>query len=452
MPIDSEPLVLRGYRPSGAPAALVVDPMPNSRAAAVGLWFDAGSAYEAPGEGGLSHFVEHMLFKGAGELDAAALSRVVDREGGNLNAFTERENVCLHCTIPAAKAELALRVLADMAYAPRLDPRDFELEKDIIVSEILAADDDLEESGQDEFYAMSYPDQAIGRRIAGTAEAVAAHRFDSLVDFHRRRFVEGPVLMAAAGDVDLARLSALFYELVAVGSAPGYAPGSAPGSVSGAPGWGAAPPGSFVRERRLIRAPGSQVYFFTGLPLRGPLSEDDYWRLSVVSSAYGESMSSRLFMKLREREGLCYSIGTSMSFSRLAGLWGVSSACSPAKFPRFAAAYEHEARLLHERGLSAEELSEAAGRIGGMVMVASDDAEYRMNRAARQFLFSGEVESLAGSLERLGRPELGEPEAMAAYVRARLDPDREGMLMYGKLGKRVEAAAAAVFGAALSGD
>lgn len=439
MPIDTEPLVLRGHRPSGAPAALVVDPMPNSRAAAVGLWFDAGSAYEAEGEGGLSHFVEHMLFKGAGELDAAALSRVVDREGGNLNAFTERENVCLHCTIPAAKAELALRVLADMAYAPRLDPRDFELEKDIIVSEILAADDDLEESGQDEFYAMSYPAQAIGRRIAGTAEAVAAHRFDSLVDFHRRRFVEGPVLMAAAGDVDLARLRDLFYERVATGGATG--------ARAAEPGWGCAPPGRFVRERKLIRAPGSQVYFFTGLPLESPLVEDDYWRLSVVSSAYGESMSSRLFMKLREREGLCYSIGTSMSFSRLAGLWGVSSACSPGKFPRFAAAYRDEARLLYERGLTAEELSEATGRIGGMVLVASDDAEYRMNRAARQILFSGEVESLARSLERLKGPELVDPEAMAAYIRARLDPDREAMLMYGKLGKRVEAAAAAAFGA-----
>lgn len=440
MPIDTEPLVLRGHRPSGAPAALVVDPMPNSRAAAVGLWFDAGSAYEAEGEGGLSHFVEHMLFKGAGELDAAALSRVVDREGGNLNAFTERENVCLHCTIPAAKAELALRVLADMAYLPRFERRDFELEKDIIVSEILAADDDLEESGQDEFYAMSYPAQAIGRRIAGTAEAVAAHRFEALVDFHRRRFVEGPVLMAAAGDVDLARLRDLFYERVATGVAPSARSASEAG-------WGSAPPGRFVRERRLIRAPGSQVYFFTGLPLEGPLVEDDYWKLSVVSSAYGESMSSRLFMKLREREGLCYSIGTSMSFSRLAGLWGVSSACSPGKFPRFAAAYQQEARLLYERGLTAEELSEATGRIGGMVLVASDDAEYRMNRAARQFLFSGEVESLSRSLERLKEPELAEPEAMAAYIRARLNPDREAMLMYGKLGKRVEAAASAAFGA-----
>lgn len=440
MPIDTEPLVLRGHRPSGAPAALVVDPMPNSRAAAVGLWFDAGSAYEAEGEGGLSHFVEHMLFKGAGELDAAALSRVVDREGGNLNAFTERENVCLHCTIPAAKAELALRTLADMTYAPRFEPRDFELEKDIIVSEILAADDDLEESGQDEFYAMSYPAQAIGRRIAGTAEAVAAHRFEALVDFHRRRFVDGPVLMAAAGDVDLERLKDLFYDRIATGGAPRDGDGPEAG-------WGSAPSGRFVRERRLIRATGSQVYFFTGLPLEGPLVEDDYWKLSVVSSAYGESMSSRLFMKLREREGLCYSIGTSMSFSRLAGLWGVSSACSPGKFPRFAAAYRDEARLLYERGLTAEELSEATGRIGGMVLVASDDAEYRMNRAARQFLFSGEVESLARSLERLKGPELAEPEAMAAYIRARLDPDREAMLMYGKLGKRVEAAAAAAFGA-----
>ncbi len=410
MQLDAELFRYSCRTSHGQDATLIVDRMPKACAVSIGLWFHAGSAYERDGEEGLSHFVEHMLFKGAGDMDAQTLSRVIDREGGSLNAFTEREAVCIHCTLPADKAALALSVLLDMAYRPRFTAEEFELEKDIIASEVLAAEDDLEEAGQDEFYSMSYPGQPIGKRIAGTVESVRALRFEALKAFHERHFLKGPLLITVAGDLRTDELVRIVEERL--GSASGHTPavsaGHQPSLVAGS--GIEAPKGVFVPARVMRRAAGSQVYVFTGMPLREPLCENDYWKLSLISSAYGESMSSRLFMRIREREGLCYSIGTSMSFSRLAGLWGISSACSPVQFPRFASAYAREAEELYEHGLQAEEILEALSRIRGMLRIASDDVDYRMNRLARQYLFDGRSETVAETLVRLDEPSLGDPD------------------------------------------
>ena len=158
----------RIHRYAIAPGAeLMVDPMPQSSGVAIGLWFPVGSAYERDSERGLSHFVEHMVFKGAGSRDAEELSRAIDRVGGYLNAFTEREAVCLHCLIPSEFAGLAIEVLLDMAYRPRLAAKEFEREKDVIINEIMAAEDDIEEAAQDEFFAMAYRGHPAARRIAG---------------------------------------------------------------------------------------------------------------------------------------------------------------------------------------------------------------------------------------------------------------------------------------------
>ena len=417
-------------------AALIVDRMPGARGVAMGLWFSAGSAREGEGERGLSHFVEHMVFKGAGDRDAEQLSRVVDREGGYLNAFTERDTVCLHCLIPAAKAGLAASVLTDMAFRPRFDPAEFEREKDIIANEIMSAEDDLEEAGHNEFHAMSYPGQAVGRRIAGTAEEIRAAGFGTLVDFHRDRFARGELVMTVAGDVDPEAVASSFAEAL-----PREGPRSA----------GRLPAPRFTRSRRAVKAPGSQVLVFTGMELEPRLSEDEYWRMNVVDSAFGESMSSRLFMRLREKEGLCYAINSSFSASRASSLWGIFGSTSPEQFPRFAEAYRREAELLHRDGLSDAEVDEAASRIRGMLSLAADDPEYRMKRLARMFLAEGRTESLDAMLSVHLSVDALSPARVNALVRDRLDPSREGMLLYGKITRAVRAAASGILGASFDG-
>ncbi|GAB1457498.1 hypothetical protein MASR2M48_28060 [Spirochaetota bacterium] len=187
-----------------------VDTMPQASGLAIGLWFSVGSAYERDGERGLSHFVEHMVFKGAGERSAEELSRAIDRVGGYLNAFTERETVCLHCLIPVRHAQLALGILLDMAYRPRFDIKEFEREKDVIINEILAAEDDLEEAAQDEFFASAYSGHPASRRIAASVSDIRGASFETSIElFHDERFVRGSLTVSVAGAVipdDIARM------------------------------------------------------------------------------------------------------------------------------------------------------------------------------------------------------------------------------------------------------
>jgi zinc protease len=191
---------------------------------------------------------------------------------------------------------------------------------------------------------------------------------DPLVNFHERKFASGPVVMSAAGNIDPLQLSALFDSALA-----GRLRQAGSCSVRF----------TFVPARAMMRAPGSQVYVFTGLPLPVELDENYFWRLSIASSAYGESMSSRLFMRLREQEGLCYSISSAFSLSALAGLWGITSSTSPGQFKRFAEAYCKESSEFHRNGLSGVEIKEAKSRLRGLLSLAGDDPEYRMKRSGQ---------------------------------------------------------------------
>jgi predicted Zn-dependent peptidase len=430
----------------GPEAVLIVDPMPMATGAALGIWFPTGSAHESDSERGLSHFVEHMVFKGAGDLGAEELSRVIDRVGGYLNAFTERETVCLHSLVPGPSAIMAATILLDMVFKPKFKLSEFECEKNVIINEIMSAEDDLEESGQDEFYAMTYGDHAMGRRIAGSVEDVRSATLPGLQSYHQQRYAEGPMIMTAAGAVDPDVLCALFERSLASRRVARQVPvdvqtGHDP-STSILP--------VFRRTRRMIQADGSQVHLFSGQELPPSSNVDDFWRLSIASSAYGESMSSRLFMRLREQQGLCYSISSSFYLSPLAGIWGVSSSTSPKQLRRFCEAYVKEAESFNKAGLDPLEIAEARSRLQGMLALAGDDPEFRMKRLARQYLYTKHIESLNESVERLGSGGSIDDQSINTYIVQILGTSSENILFYGHLNKNIERTGRAVFGAEIA--
>ncbi|MEN6365056.1 MAG: pitrilysin family protein, partial [Rectinema sp.] len=157
--------------PSGP--VFLAEPGRESPGFAAGLWFPRGSRHEAPHERGFSHFLEHMFFKGTARRDAFELSRVVERTGGYINAFTERDCVCIHCTVPAQDWRLALDVLADMAFGSTLPADEFERERDVILSEILQTEEDPEECSHDAFLERFWPGHPAALKIAGTADDMA---------------------------------------------------------------------------------------------------------------------------------------------------------------------------------------------------------------------------------------------------------------------------------------
>ncbi|HET7838493.1 MAG TPA: pitrilysin family protein, partial [Rectinemataceae bacterium] len=238
-------------------AALAAEAAREARSFAVGFWFPLGSRHEAAHERGFVHFVEHMAFKGTARRSAVALSREIDRVGGYLNAFTDRDSICLHCLVPASSWRLALDVLSDMAFSSLFAEEDFARERDVIVSEILSARDDPEECSHEELLARIWPGDPLSRKIAGEPEDIERATRGALYEFYRSSLVPGSLLVTAAGPVEPDELAE---EL---------------GRILGDQGLGARPPARprpsavprFVPARVYRRAAMEQVNYFEAVQL-----------------------------------------------------------------------------------------------------------------------------------------------------------------------------------------
>ncbi len=377
-------------------ASLVAETAEGARSFAAGFWFSIGSRHEAPRERGFVHFVEHMAFKGTAKRSAAEISREIDRVGGYLNAFTDRDSICLHCQVPAASWRLALGVLADMAFNSVFNPLDLEREREVIISEILSAADDPEECSHDEFLSSIWPGDPLSRKIAGEPRDIRRAGRDELWAFYKAEFSPRSLLVAASGPVppdyvgdELARLLGDGVELPSMPRAE-----TSP---------------SFLPVDDYVRAEMEQVHFYEGIQLEPPFSEDDYFALSAVNGAIGEASSSRLFLSLREDRGLCYSVYSAFAMSRTECLWMASANVSPAQLPELAAEMDRQLDELAERGLDDSECADAVARLSGSFELSLEDTDFRMRRIARQLLFSGQAmtdEEMRDGIARLGSQEL----------------------------------------------
>jgi predicted Zn-dependent peptidase len=382
-------------------AKVVAERVPGSLSASVGLWVPWGSRLESSAERGFSHFVEHMLFKGTSRRSAFELAREVDREGGYLNAFTERSCACYHCTIPSKSLRVAVDALCDMFSSSRFELGEFAKEKAVIESEVLAAADDHEDASYDAFLETIWPGSGAAQKIAGEAEDVRRVGRDALYDFYRGRYRPENLLITVSGDFDEARLREWLEEGLAP-AAPALA-GPRP-SESGSRGTGFELPfeaPAFTPGRRSILADSGIAHVYAAAQARGPFSESDYFAWEVLSAAYGESMSSRLFQELRERRGLCYSVYSFFAMFRDFSLFSVYASATEERLGELLAALEESRATLLRDGLDDEELESAKSHLAGSILLSSEDSEERMKRLARQWLFSGQAETMGESLERI---------------------------------------------------
>lgn len=404
-------------RPSGAASAL--EPVPASHSVTVGFWFPVGSGAETESERGFTHFVEHMLFKGTSTRDARTLARQAERAGGYLNAFTEKTALCIHCTLPSDRWPLAVELLADMAFRSRFDEEEFSKERDVIRSEVLAARDDPEEDAADEFHARVWAGHALARRVAGEPEDIERIDRTELLRFYRENLVPSNLTVTAAGRFD-----------------PDLFEAALDSALEGVPGGRRMPtlprpdfhPGAWFRSTR-----AGQVYLVSGFELPAGLSREDLAALDVLTCAFGESSSSRLFQNIREARGLCYSIGSSYVGAREFGIFYVTAASSPSNFPQLWDMIRVELEDLRVRGLTEEEVSEAAAHIHGQDLVAADDTETRMRTLARQVLRFGRAEPYEVFCDGILRVDSDRVSA----VRDMIFRGPLGVLAYGRTGYRV---------------
>ncbi len=358
-------------------AHLLLEPVDRTDTLCIGFWYRIGSRDEGEGERGFSHFLEHMLFKGTQKRTALQIAQDIDRVGGLINAFTEKEFTCIYVLLPKEHIGLAFDMLADMARGSLLDQKEMEKEKTVIVNEILSVEDSPEEKGHETYLRLLWGDHPLARRITGEVEEVEKIRRDDLHAFYRNRLTPANAIIAVAGSFDPIQARSL-----AVAALEGNSKISAPHERT-------APPIS--RFVNFIPGRFTQLHIYTGIcyPIGNDI--DHYYTSLMFSTAFGESMSSRLFQSLREEMGLCYTVYSFRSFFSDVGQLTIYANSTPEQAKKLLVALDGELARLKRTPLGASEIADAKSHLKGSMVLSQEDMESRMKRLVRQFTMIDKV-------------------------------------------------------------
>ena len=351
---------------------LVTEWIPHVRSIAVGVWVDTGSRHEPADRGGISHFIEHLVFKGTESRSAEDIARAVDSVGGQMDAFTTKEHTCFYVTVLDEHLPLAADLLADILLHPRFDAGDIEREKGVVLQEFGMVEDTPDDVIHDLFAERVWPQHPLGRPILGDRKIVQGFERDTLLDYFRTEYCPERITIAAAGHVrheqlvDLLGNRFLDFRQFRMPRA--------------------ADPPDLATSLDLIERPLEQVHFVLGG--RG-LEQDapERYALFLLNTIFGGSMSSRLFQRVREREGLVYSIHSGNAAFRDGGHFYVYAGTEPAHFRRVVELTLQEFRSLRDDGVSADELRRAKDHLKGSLMLSLESTGSRMTRIAKQELY-----------------------------------------------------------------
>lgn len=300
-------------RPTPLPDALLVHRMPGRRAVTATVWLAHGGAHDPAELAGATHLIEHLTLRRCGERDRLGLARLVDRLGGDVDAWTDAEAMGVSVQTTRDALPEALDLLVDAVAAPTFDPVDVDLERRVAEAELRLAADDPGDRVEEALLAAAWGSHPLARPIIGTRRSLATLTADRLRDHHRSLVRPGRLLLAVAGDVDAAEVAARCARLP-LGPLP------VPPEL--------APPGWVGRRRDLGRPRTEQVHVRLGFPAP-PVTDPAEPALAVLNRLLGVGASSRLFQRLREEEGLTYDVWSGVVLRRTAGMLEVGWACGP---------------------------------------------------------------------------------------------------------------------------
>ena len=358
---------------------LVTAPMPHTRSVAVSVYVGAGSRYETDAEAGLSHFVEHLCFKGTERRPTSQeISQVIDSAGGLINAGTDRELTVYYCKVASPHFELALDVLSDLVQRPLFVPDELEMERRVILEELAMVADSPTQQVDLLLDETLWPNQALGRDVAGSEESVGGLSREMAFDYLRRQYVPNNVVVSVAGAVSDGQTVDL------VARAFGDWPRGVPG------GWFPAVNGQQAPQAAVKYKKTEQAHL--SLAVRGlPLQHPDRYALSLLSVILGEGMSSRLVQELRERRALCYDVHSYAGYFQDAGVFAVYAGVDPSRAEETLSALLTELARLRDEGVTEEELKRAKELAKGRLLLRMEDTRAVSDWLGAQELLLGRV-------------------------------------------------------------
>jgi len=366
---------------------ILTEEMQQIRSASIGIWIKTGSRHEEPERNGISHFVEHMLFKGTTTRSAQEIARQVDSIGGNMDAFTAKECICFNVKILDEHLPIAMDILTDLVLNPVFAAKDIVRERGVIMEEIKMDEDSPDYLVHEIFTQNFWKDHPLGKPILGTKDTVRKFEQPMLLDYYSGFFYPGNMIVAAAGNIDHERFAELvrqkFDRLKPKQN-----------------GFKELPPQTFAKIVTRNKKSLEQVQICMGVP-SVHIADQRRYVAYVLNTLLGGGMSSRLFQNIRENQGLCYSIYSDLNSYRDTGCMSVFAGTSQEWAPKVVESIVGEFRNLKEEHVSEEELSRAKAQLKGSLMLSLESSTARMSNLARQEMYFDRFFSLDEIIERI---------------------------------------------------
>lgn len=363
---------------------VATDPVETVETASVGVWVEAGSRFETARMNGVSHFLEHMVFKGTKRRDARVIAEEIEAVGGHLNAHTSREYTAFFAKILKEDLALAVDIIADILQEPRIDEVEFARERSVVLQEIMQSLDTPDDIIFDRFQETAFPSQALGRPVLGSPRLIRGMGRDTMVRYREDHYGPARMILAASGRVDHDSLVALAEKtFTRLPSAPGKPRKKA--TYQG---------GDWRDDREL-----EQVNFVLGFAGVG-YQDQDFYALSVLSALLGGGMSSRLFQEVREKRGLVYSIYTFPASYSDIGIFGIYAGTGEQEIEELVPIVCEELVNV-TKAIGDDELARARAQLKSSVLMSLESTSARCEQLARQLMVFGRPIPVAEAVARI---------------------------------------------------
>jgi predicted Zn-dependent peptidase len=400
--------------PSGL--TVLVETLPYVRSVALGYTLRTGSAVESVEHSGASHFLEHLLFKGTEKRSTAEIAQVIDMLGGDVDAFTGKEYTSFYGHVLDEQVDLALDLLTDLVVAPKYSDDDIESERSVILEEIKMVEDTPDDLVHEIFVEKFWPDHPLGRPILGTEETVNRLQRHQIAEHYRETFHPANVIFCASGNIRPEQIVPFLEKT--------FQPESQPPVRRD---WSPPTPTQHVvlREKRELE----QVHVCLGT--RGvPQQVDERYAAAIFNTILGGAMSSRLFQRVREKEGLVYTIMSYHNAYLHGGYEAVYAACAPKNLKRVLSLTLEEMRKLRNENATAEELSAAKLHLKGSILLSLESTVSRMSGIVRQEYYFGRQFDADEIIAHIDAVSLEDLERVAATM---VNPETLSLTLLGNL-------------------
>ncbi len=381
---------------------VVMEPINYVNSVSIGIWVKVGSRYESINNNGVSHFIEHMLFKGTKKRTAKEIANSIDKIGGQLNAFTSKESTCYYAKVLDSHFEIALDVLADMFFNSNFSQDEIDKERGVILEEISMYEDSPEDLVHDLFSQAVWPENPLGMSILGTEESLQSLDRNNILDFYSKNYIPENIVISVVGNIKpqevLTKITKYFED---------YNPNIRRSVNIAQP--------VFSSDNIIRSKDTEQVHLclgFNGLDT----SSEYFYSMLVVNNVFGGAMSSRLFQNIREDKGLAYSVFSYPSAYLDCGLFSIYAGMKPTQLQKVSRLIMEEIELIKKNGITQEELYDSKEQLKGSYILGLESTSGRMISIGKSELMLDKIYSPNEIIEKISRVDMNSIEEVIKRI------------------------------------